>query len=150
MLACDVDGVLAIETASFTEPYARDVFECFVSKCSDSAARCCSVVAVSLAGDVCGYCMSDSDASGSTVRVISIGTAAMYRGQGVGSLLLKHCISRARLHGASSVTLHVAVDNVAAIGLYKRLGFVAVRKLVAYYREVSGDVDAWEMECSLS
>ena len=74
----------------------------------------------------------------------------MYRGQGVGSLLLKHCISRARLHGASSVTLHVAVDNVAAIGLYKRLGFVAVRKLAAYYREVSGNVDAWEMECSLS
>ena len=74
----------------------------------------------------------------------------MHRGQGVGSLLLKRCISCARLHGASSMTLHVAVDNVAAIGLYKRLGFATMRKLAAYYREVGGDVDAWEMECSLS
>ncbi len=73
----------------------------------------------------------------------------MYRGQGVGALLLRHCISSARQHGAISVSLHVAVDNVAAMSLYKRLGFAEVRKLAAYYRENCGDVDAWEMECSL-
>jgi ribosomal protein S18 acetylase RimI-like enzyme len=149
MLTRDLDAVVAIETASFTQPYARHVFETFISKCSDGAACCWSIVAVSSAGDVCGYCMSDA-ASCSSVRVISLGTAAMYRGQGVGSLLLKHCISCARLHRASSLTLHVAIDNVAAMALYTRLGFVAVHKLAAYYREVSGDVDAWEMEFRLS
>ena len=33
---------------------------------------------------------------------------------------------------AASVPLHVAVDNIATISLYKRLGFAAVRKLAAY------------------
>ncbi len=87
---------------------------------------------------------------GSNVLVISLGTAAMYRGQGVGSLLLRHCLACARECGASSVSLHVAVDNAAAIGLYTRMGFTALRKKAAYYREVGGDVDAWEMECALS
>jgi ribosomal protein S18 acetylase RimI-like enzyme len=46
---------------------------------------------------------------------------------------------------ARRVSLHVAVGNVAAVSLYKRLGFAAVRKLVAYFREVGGETDAWEM-----
>ncbi len=160
MTSCDLDGVMAVEAASFTQPYSRDVFERFVSRSSELDSGCWSSVAVPVAVDerasgsgapasvVCGYCLCES--LGSSVRVISLGTAAMYRGQGVGSLLLRHCLTCARECGASSVSLHVAVDNAAAIGLYKRMGFTALRKLTAYYREVGGDIDAWEMECALS
>ncbi len=52
--------------------------------------------------------------------------------------------------GASSVSLHVAVDNVAALSLYTRVGFVGVRTLAAYYKEAGGSVDALEMECKLT
>ena len=108
-----------------------------------------SFVAVSFVDDsISGYCMSDSP-SESEVRVISIGTAAMFRGQGVGSLLLKTCLSYAEQRGASIVGLQVAVDNVAALALYRRMGFVAVGRHTAYYKEPSGDVDAWEMQHTL-
>jgi ribosomal protein S18 acetylase RimI-like enzyme len=112
---------MAIEAASFTEPYAREVFDRFVSKSLEPAARCWSIVVVRAGNecfgecdatpstvstvsavpapsicpsdDVCGYCLSDE--FGSSVKAISIGTAAMYRGRGVGTMLLRHCISSA-------------------------------------------------------
>jgi ribosomal-protein-alanine N-acetyltransferase len=171
MLPGHIDAVMAIEIASFTQPYERDVFEKFVGR----GGACWSLVAESCTADVCGYCLCDAATkSAASVRVISLGTAAMWRGQGVGALLLSHCISCARQHGATAVKLHVAVDNAAAIALYKRLGFQQQRTLVAYYRcatynrnaaaafapatppnncccrEVAGAVDAWEMRLSLA
>jgi hypothetical protein len=111
ILSRDLDAVMAIEAASFTEPYAREVFDRFVSKSLEPAARCWSIVVVRAGNecfgecdatpstvstvsavpapsicpsdDVCGYCLSDE--FGSSVKAISIGTAAMYRGRGVGS-----------------------------------------------------------------
>jgi ribosomal-protein-alanine N-acetyltransferase len=168
MLPVDIDAVMTIETSCFSLPYERELFENFVGRMSREPVACWGFVAESSAGHIAGYCISDADSSSPiTVRVLSLGTAAMYRGQGVGFLLLKHCISCARLCGASSVQLHVAVDNVAALGLYKRLGFAAVRKLVAYYRcsccarstcsvfkacchrEANSNVDAWQMRLAL-
>lgn len=109
MMSRDLDAVMAIEAAGFTEPYERDVFESFVSRASVALPRCWAVVAVPSDAHECasdcadadsdlrGYCLTD--ASGWTARVISLATAAMYRGQGVGSLLLKHCMAVARQQG---------------------------------------------------
>lgn len=47
-----------------------------------------------------------------------------HRRQGLGERLCQHLIAEAHRLGADTVTLNVFVDNLAAIDLYRRLGFV--------------------------
>jgi hypothetical protein len=133
MVSRDLDGVMLIEHASFSVPYARDVFEQFAVKSLEHAACCWGIVAVTSCGDshasdseaVCGYCLCD--ASGSSVRVISIGTGAMYRGQGVGSLLLRYepppptstPISSRILRVSASFAQILFVTRQAARGIFR-------------------------------
>src|SRR5258705_5906530 len=46
-----------------------------------------------------------------------------WRGQGVGSALLREAISRARDQGLHKLCLEVFAHNTAAIGLYRACGF---------------------------
>ena len=45
------------------------------------------------------------------------------RGQGVGTALIQTLIKRARNHSASAFEIGVAIDNLRAAALYRRLGF---------------------------
>jgi ribosomal protein S18 acetylase RimI-like enzyme len=54
-----------------------------------------------------------------------MGLLPAYRGQGIGRRLLAACLSKARSNGITRVDLEVRADNVAAIELYKRMGFSA-------------------------
>lgn len=55
------------------------------------------------------------------VRLLAVAPAA--RGQGVGVMLMRECIRRARQVGAPAVTLHTTDMMAAAMRLYERLGF---------------------------
>jgi predicted N-acetyltransferase YhbS len=48
------------------------------------------------------------------------------RGSGVGVALVKECLRRARLAGATEVGLHTSQTMRAAVRMYERLGFVRV------------------------
>jgi ribosomal protein S18 acetylase RimI-like enzyme len=56
------------------------------------------------------------------VRLLAVASAV--RGQGIGRALLRDCLRRARLAGASSVTLHTTDMMRVAQGMYERMGFV--------------------------
>jgi ribosomal protein S18 acetylase RimI-like enzyme len=58
------------------------------------------------------------------LKVHDLYVAPAFRSQGVGTRLIQHCVAHAREHDCAFVTLEVALDNPAAIGLYQRLGFV--------------------------
>jgi len=47
-----------------------------------------------------------------------------HRRQGLGERLCRNLISEAHQRGADKVTLNVFADNLAAIDLYRRLGFI--------------------------
>lgn len=51
------------------------------------------------------------------------------RGQGIGRLLLSHCIALATEQGVPSLGLSVAENNLSALSLYQALGFVRARYL---------------------
>jgi ribosomal protein S18 acetylase RimI-like enzyme len=53
-----------------------------------------------------------------------MGLLGAYRGQGHGHRLLQACIAMAAAQGITRIELEVRVDNVHAIRLYERVGFV--------------------------
>ncbi|MGB5952184.1 MAG: GNAT family N-acetyltransferase [Ornithinimicrobium sp.] len=56
----------------------------------------------------------------------SLGVASEVRGRGVGEMLVRACIDRARSEELSAVTISTAHSMTAAHRLYERLGFIRV------------------------
>ena len=68
------------------------------------------------------------------------------RQQGLGRVLMEAAEVRFRSAGARVVHLEVAVNNVAALSFYERLGFRLMGRIAAYYPDGG---DAFVMEKSL-
>lgn len=61
--------------------------------------------------------------------IVTIGVGEGWRGQGIGTALLKQAEEYANERGKPYLTLEADLINEAAIRLYRRLGFVTVRQL---------------------
>jgi RimJ/RimL family protein N-acetyltransferase len=62
-----------------------------------------------------------------------------WRGQGVGSALVRAAIDWARDQGLHKLCLEVFPHNAAAIAMYRKCGFVEEGRLVRQYRRASGE-----------
>jgi ribosomal-protein-alanine N-acetyltransferase len=71
-------------------------------------------------------------------EIITIAVARAHRRRGLGRLLMDAVLRE--LHGARAEALFLEVDekNVAAVALYRKLGFREVGKRSAYYRSAAG------------
>ena len=84
-------------------------------------------------------------------EILTVGVAPWARGRGVGKALMTAAIGVARQMGAGEMFLEVDVANVAAVGLYERLGFAREGLLKAYYDSGSnGRADALVMRLDLT
>ena len=68
-------------------------------------------------------------------EVLTLAVTPDARRLGVGRSLLKAAMAEARLRGAVSIALEVAVDNVAARGLYEQAGFTQIGRRPRYYAD---------------
>jgi ribosomal protein S18 acetylase RimI-like enzyme len=69
-----------------------------------------------------------------------------WRRRGVGSALMTAAMDWARERGLHKLSLSVFVHNTAAIGLYRKLGFVEEGRRIKHYRRESGELwDSIEM-----
>ena len=75
-------------------------------------------------------------------EILTFCTAPLSRRMGIGNALLSFAIERARAKGARRMTLEVAADNNAALGLYHGAGFKHVGKRVGYYSHAGQIIDA--------
>lgn len=55
---------------------------------------------------------------------LGMGVLPDYRHQGLGEALLRACIAKAKVKGITRIELAARADNVPAIRLYEKLGFV--------------------------
>jgi RimJ/RimL family protein N-acetyltransferase len=86
------------------------------------------------------------DASRFGFGEIGMMVARDWRGQGVGAALLRAAIDWGRERGLHKLSLSVFPHNTAAIGLYRKLGFVEEGRRLKHYRRANGELwDSIEM-----
>jgi [ribosomal protein S18]-alanine N-acetyltransferase len=84
-------------------------------------------------------------------EILTVGVAPWARRRGIGKALMVAAIGVARGAGATEMFLEVDVDNMAAVGLYERLGFARAGLRKGYYdRGASGRADALVMRLDLT
>lgn len=69
----------------------------------------------------CGLVKIEDEHAG----LFAVHTASAWRGRGLGSAIVSALLAEARRQGARQAYLQVSADNAAALGLYRRVGFVA-------------------------
>lgn len=121
----DLDAVSRIEQHSYGYPWSTGIFrDCLL------AGYFC--VVVEQAGEVRGYGIL-SIAAGEA-HVLNVCIAPAFRRQGHGRLLLQHLMQQARSSRVKRMFLEVRPSNLAAINMYKRIGFETVGRRRDYYR----------------
>ncbi len=134
MRTTDLDDVLEIEQYSFPTPWSRSVYEYDLIRNPNSRFY---VALEHVGGELWGYIgnwfVYDE------CHVGTIATKREARGKGVAQALLIHTARQAVAEGMTYIILEVRVNNLAAINLYKKLGFSQVGLRRGYYRDTGED-----------
>lgn len=133
VVSADLDAVLAIEEASFTNPWTREMY---LAELENRGVSYCFVVRGADA-EVVGFCSFWHVLDELHINNVAVTPAA--RGQGAGTALLEHVLREGRALGARRATLEVRRSNEAARRLYERLGFVLAGVRRGYYTNPQED-----------
>ena len=87
-------------------------------------------------GALRGFALSRIVADEAEILTIAVNPAS--RRHGVGKDLLRAHLAEVARAGAATIFLEVDADNVAALALYARFGFVKVGERAGYYRRPDG------------
>lgn len=126
-----LDRVIAIERASFSQPYSRDIFE---EELTLDIAR---PQVLKMGEEVVGFI--DYWIVRGEVHLINIAIDPAYRRQHLGSLLMNHLEDAGREAGATKIFLDVRKSNESAIALYAKFGYQKVGVRRRYYSENNED-----------
>ncbi|GHV38763.1 ribosomal-protein-alanine acetyltransferase [Clostridia bacterium] len=126
-----LDGVLAVENASFSVPWsARSL--------SDELLNKHAYYFVALSGnEVIGYCGMWHIVNEGHITKIAV--RADYRRQGVGAMLIEELCLLAKRKRMIGLTLEVRMNNRAAHALYAKCGFKPEGIRKSYYSDTKED-----------
>lgn len=125
----DIDQVLAIEQASFTMPWSRNLF------LSEFRNPTVSLMLVARSPDsggrIIGYivCWTVAD----ELHILDLATEPSWRRKGIARMLVLAAIRHGYAVGASRAFLEVRASNQAALLLYDGLGFIRSLIREGYY-----------------
>ena len=125
--ASDVPAVVAIEWASFPDPWSAQSFRGLVSQ-PPARFRVAEVL-----GEIAGYSVAWQ--VGDEAELANLAVAAAARRQGVGRALLDDLLRHADERGVATTYLEVREGNAAAQALYRSRGFAEAGRRRHYYRE---------------
>lgn len=128
MLENDLNDVKSLNEATLPENYPMWIWINEFVKAKDF-----SFVALDN-NKIVGYILCNKE------YIVSFAVSNKYRGQGIGSKLLKMCIGKLK----NNVKLQVRVNNSVAIKLYQKNGFEIKKTLPNYY--MNPVEDAYLME----
>jgi len=122
----DLPAVLAIERASFSNPWTGALF---LQELQVAFSR---IILARRSGDavmgyLCRWLVADE------VHILNVAVDPKHRASGVGRSLMREAIREAEACGAVAVTLEVRRSNAAGRGLYRSFGFEEVGMRANYY-----------------
>ncbi|WP_271854200.1 ribosomal protein S18-alanine N-acetyltransferase [Planococcus maritimus] len=128
----DVNAVYEIEKQSFTLAWTKEAFEQEMLK-NEFAYYVLAETAEGIIG-YCGMWLVMDEA-----HITNIAISPQQRGNKYGEALMREAMDQARAQGAKLMTLEARVSNIAALNLYKKLGFQngGIRK--GYYTDNQED-----------
>jgi len=136
----DLDGVLAIEQASFLEDaWDQKLFLAYHRRCPEL------FLIATTDRRIAGYIITCAGARNAELASIAIDPRD--RRQGIGRILLDHTLPELRTRRVKTWWLMVEVNNEAAIRFYERYGFVRAKRVKRYY---GAGRDAWRMRLAIS
>jgi ribosomal-protein-alanine N-acetyltransferase len=123
----EIEAVLAVEEASFTNPWTREMY---VAELENRNVSYC-YLAKDVDGRVLGFCsywrVLDE------LHINNLAVLPQARQAGIGSALLKFVLNEGAALGARRATLEVRRSNELARLLYERFGFTVAGVRRAYY-----------------
>ena len=122
----DLQTVVDVEAASFTEPWPIELFQQELVQPSRV------YLAVERGEAICGF--GGVMLVGEDAHIVTLAVAPEERQKGIGSLLMVSLVEAAKERGARNLTLEVRRSNEAAQHLYRKFGFEGVGFRRDYYR----------------
>ncbi len=134
----DLKEVLKIERHSFPNPFSFDFFQLLLVSCSNWF-----IVASKGLGrnqgksEILGYAVANilQWDRGQIGHIISVAVKPEHRRKRIGINLMKDLIQRLRSDNCVQVRLEVRTTNIAALEMYRKLGFHEVDFIPNYYLE---------------
>ena len=123
--------ILEIERVSFPSPWSLSAFRQEVN-CPLSRLWAL-LINTSFAGYICFWMF------GGEIHLMNIAVHPLKRGNGLGSHLLNRMIAEGIAKGVETAWLEVRPSNVAAKGLYEKVGFKEISRRPQYYRDTNED-----------
>jgi ribosomal-protein-alanine N-acetyltransferase len=124
----DLDGILAIERASFgRDAYDRNLFAEYARKCGEL------FLVANKGNKMLGYAITCICPSGA--ELVSIAVDPKHRGRGAASVLMDSILRRLRRRRVARLSLTVKVTNHRALAFYEKYGFRRYRRVPRYYED---------------
>jgi ribosomal-protein-alanine N-acetyltransferase len=123
----DLEGVLAVEEESFTNPWTREMYAWELQNRSVCHIYVVRTPECAVAGFCAFWLVFDE------IHINNLAMRPAYRGQGLGTQLIRHVLEEGKALGARRATLEVRASNQAARRLYERLGFYVAGTRRNYY-----------------
>lgn len=143
-VADDIDEVLAIERASFGDPWSRAAFEFALG----SDVNIFEVAFDSESGRIVGFAIWEVVLPEAALCDIAISPEC--RRCGIGEMLVRGGLCELAEQGTEHIYLDVRVSNAPAATLYKKLGFVPIGRRRNYYSSPREDAIMMHLELERS
>lgn len=139
--AADLAAWLTIEQACFPDPLSEQQL---LAQLKQVRNRCFGLFKLN---QLMGFAVFSTVLD--EAELLQIAIAPDQQGNGVASALLSQSINRLQQSGINRFMLEVRASNMAAIGLYAKLGFTEDGRRKAYYPAADGREDAVLMSLSV-
>ncbi|MEN8689538.1 MAG: ribosomal protein S18-alanine N-acetyltransferase [Desulfobacterales bacterium] len=128
-----IDGIIAIEEASFRQPWQRISFLDELS-CREALDV---VVLDPFGGQIVAYACLRLTLD--EIHLLKIAVAPRWRRRGIATWLLDYCFELAQRRKARKVYLEVRRSNGSAIDFYSKIGFQIIGTRPKYYTDTGED-----------